>query len=80
LVGIIDESDLLARVQDGGGSFRDPVQLAMTDRVETLQVDESLAAVRRVLDEGKVAIIMAGEEFVGLITRIDLLNFLRRKV
>jgi cystathionine beta-synthase len=80
LVGIIDESDLLVRVQDGGGSFQDPVGLAMTNRVETLQADESIAAVRKILDEGKVAIVMADREFVGLITRIDLLNFLRRKV
>ncbi|MBV9492551.1 MAG: pyridoxal-phosphate dependent enzyme [Verrucomicrobia bacterium] len=80
LAGIIDESDLLSRVQDGGGSFRDPVQFAMTNRVETLAPSASLAAVRRILDEGKVAIVTHGEEFIGLITRIDLLNFLRRKV
>jgi cystathionine beta-synthase len=80
LVGIIDESDLLVRVQDGGGSFQDPVGLAMTNRVETLQADEPITAVRKILDAGKVAIVMAGREFVGLITRIDLLNFLRRKV
>ena len=27
-----------------------------------------------------VAIVMDGEKFLGLITRIDLLNFLRRRV
>ncbi|MBV8899090.1 MAG: pyridoxal-phosphate dependent enzyme [Verrucomicrobia bacterium] len=80
LVGIIDESDLLVRVQDGRGSFQDPVGVAMTNRVETLQAAEPIRAVREILDEGKVAIVMVGREFVGLITRIDLLNFLRRKV
>ena len=36
------------------------------------RVEESLA--------GKVAIVMDGERFLGLITRIDLLNYLRRRV
>ena len=80
LVGLLDESDLLVRVQDGGGSFREPVRAAMTDRLETLQPAESLDAVRKILDSGKVAIVMNGMEFTGLITRIDLLNYLRRKV
>ena len=80
LVGLLDESDLLVRVQDGGGSFREPVRAAMTDRLETLQPSESLDAVRKILDSGKVTIVMNGAEFVGLITRVDLLNYLRRKV
>jgi cystathionine beta-synthase len=80
LVGLLDESDLLVRVQDGGGSFREPVRAAMTDRLETLQPSESLDAVRKILDSGKVTIVMDGAEFVGLITRVDLLNYLRRKV
>jgi cystathionine beta-synthase len=80
LVGLLDESDLLVRVQDGAGSFREPVRAAMTDRLETLQPFESLDAVRKILDSGKVTIVMNGAELVGLITRIDLLNYLRRKV
>jgi cystathionine beta-synthase len=80
LVGILDESDVLVRVQDGAGSFGEPVRAAMTDRLQTLQAFESLDAVRKILDSGKVTIVMNGTEFVGLITRIDLLNYLRRKV
>src|SRR6201995_1142984 len=80
LVGLLDESDLLVRVQDGVGSFREPVSSAMTDRLETLQPSASLDAVRKILDSGKVTIVMDGAEFIGLITRVDLLNYLRRKV
>ena len=80
LVGILDESDVLVRVQDGGGSFGEPVRAAMTDRLETLQPSDSLDAVRKILDSGKVTMVMDGTEFVGLITRIDLLNYLRRKI
>jgi cystathionine beta-synthase len=80
LVGLLDESDVLVRVQDGVGSFREPVRTAMTDRLETLQPSATIDAVRNVLDSGKVTIVMDGTEFVGLITRVDLLNYLRRKV
>ncbi len=80
LVGLLDESDVLVRVQDGVGSFREPVRTAMTDRLETLQPSASLEAVRKILDSGKVTIVMEGTELVGLITRVDLLNYLRRKV
>ena len=80
LVGLLDESDLLVRVQDGVGSFREPVSSAMTDRLETLQPSASLNVVRKILDSGKVAIVMDGVQLVGLITRVDLLNHLRRKI
>jgi cystathionine beta-synthase len=80
LVGILDESDLLLRVQDGGGSFADPVMSAMTDRLETFQPSASFHDLRSILDRGEVAIILDGDQFVGLITRIDMLNYLRRKV
>src|ERR1700722_5852837 len=80
LVGLLDESDVLVRVQDGVGSFREPVRSAMTDRLETLQPSATIEDVRNVLDSGKVTIVMEGTELVGLITRVDLLNYLRRKV
>jgi cystathionine beta-synthase len=31
----------------------------------------------RIFDRGLVAIVLEGDEFLGLITRIDLLNWLR---
>ncbi|MBV8377369.1 MAG: CBS domain-containing protein, partial [Verrucomicrobia bacterium] len=80
LVGLLDESDLLVRVQDGVGSFREAVRAAMTDRLETLQPWASLDDVRKILDSGKVAIVLNGTDLVGLITRVDLLNYLRRRL
>ena|SRR5215469_10765248 len=75
LLGVLDESDVLVRVQDGGGSLGEPVRTAMTDRLQTLQAFDSLDAVRKILDSSKVTIVMNGMEFVGLTTRIDLLNY-----
>jgi cystathionine beta-synthase len=34
---------------------------------------------REIFERGMVAIVVDGDEFLGLITRIDLLNWLRRQ-
>ncbi|MDH6232563.1 cystathionine beta-synthase [Mesorhizobium soli] len=82
LVGIIDESDILAKV-DGPyegrwDRFNAPVSSAMTSQLHTLQANQTLDALLPVFDRNEVAIIFDGDEFVGLITRIDLINHLRR--
>jgi cystathionine beta-synthase len=33
-----------------------------------------------VFDRGRVAIVMNGDKFLGLITRSDLISYLRRKM
>jgi len=43
-------------------------------------VRSPIEALLPVFDRGHVAIISEGERFLGLITRIDLLNYLRRRV
>jgi cystathionine beta-synthase len=48
--------------------------------LEVLDVSAPIAALMPVFDAGKVAIVMDGARFLGLITRIDLLNYLRRRV
>jgi cystathionine beta-synthase len=80
LVGVIDESDVLARVQDHVDRFQDRVDAAMTDAPEVLAPGASLAEVEAVLDRGLVAIVADASGFHGLITRVDVLNHLRRSV
>ncbi len=82
LVGIVDESDILAAIEgsyDGRWDrFNAPVETAMSKELHTLQADRTLDALLPVFDRNEVAIIFSGEEFVGLVTRIDLINHLRR--
>ncbi|MEJ6785425.1 pyridoxal-phosphate dependent enzyme [Aminobacter sp. Piv2-1] len=82
LVGIIDESDILAKVEgpyDGRWDrFNAPVATAMTKELHTLQASQTLDALLPIFDRNEVAIIFDGEEFIGLITRVDLINHLRR--
>ena len=80
IVGIIDESDVLLHVYGDEARFRDPVSTAMVSKLDKVGVTSPIEALLPVFDRGHVAIVMDGERFVGLITRIDLLNFLRRRV
>jgi cystathionine beta-synthase len=80
LVGIIDESDVLLHVYGDEARFRDPVATAMVGKLEKLDVRSPIEALLPVFDRGQVAIVTDGEQFLGLITRIDLLNYLRRRV
>ena len=52
----------------------------MTDKLETLAPSASIADVFAVFDRGRVAIVMDGPKFLGLITRTDLLSYLRLRM
>jgi cystathionine beta-synthase len=78
VVGIIDESDILVKVHRDASHFNDPVSQAMTDQLETLQPDVKIDDLLGVFDRGRVAIVMDADKFLGLITRSDLLSYLRR--
>jgi cystathionine beta-synthase len=80
LVGIIDESDLLLNVHRDSSKFRAAVRTSMTTMPETIDSKASLDELEAVLDRGLVAIVTTGSRFEGLITRVDLLNHLRRKL
>ena len=80
VVGILDESDVLLHVYKQPERFRDKVATAMTQRLETLSPKASFNDLLTVLNHDHVAIILDGERFFGLITRYDLLTFLRRSL
>jgi cystathionine beta-synthase len=80
LVGILDESDVLLHVYGDEARFRDPVSTAMVSKLDSMDVKSPIEALLPVFDRGQVAIVVDGGRFLGLITRIDLLNYLRRRV
>jgi cystathionine beta-synthase len=80
IVGLLDESDILARVRANPANFSAPSEQAMARHLEILPPQASVGALQNVLDRGLVAIVAEDEVFYGLITRFDLLNHLRREV
>ncbi len=80
VVGILDESDVLLHVHKQPERFRDHVSTAMTQRLETLDPGADFGALLAVLNHDYVAIIVHDGRFFGLITRYDLLTYLRRSL
>jgi cystathionine beta-synthase len=79
VVGIIDESDILLSIYGDEAQFKSPVRGAMTSKLDTVQVSDSINRLMPIFDRGHIAIVEDGEKFLGLITRYDLLNYLRRR-
>jgi len=78
--GIIDESDILLALEGlDSNKFDDRVSQHMTADLEVLSPKDSLASVVSILKKGYTAIIMDQEQFYGIVTKIDLLNYLKRK-
>jgi cystathionine beta-synthase len=79
IAGIVTEEDILLEVYGNPEHFAEPVSEAMESSLVTLSPDEPVEKLREIFDRGMVAIVVDRGEFLGLITRMDLLNWLRRR-
>ena len=79
IVGILDESDLLLAVYGDQRRFREPVHAAMVTDLKFVKVKDDIDALLPIFAQDYVAIVLDGEAFMGLITRVDLLHYLRRR-
>ncbi len=80
LAGLVDESDVLAALmsaQDRARGFAQPVSDVMTTRLETISADAPITDLVPFFKQDYVAIVMDGDRFLGLVTRIDLINHFR---
>jgi cystathionine beta-synthase len=80
IVGIVDEEDILLKVFEDPSHFNEPVTAAMQNHLVTVSADAPLSQLMEIFKHGMVVIVMQGKEFLGLVTRIDLLNWLRRRL
>ena len=80
IVGLVDEEDILLKVFDVEDHFQEPVSRAMSSELKTVSPNAAVASLLPIFDRGMVAIVEEGDQFLGIITRIDLLNYLRRRM
>ncbi len=78
--GLLDEEDLLFAIVRNRDKFKDPVKSAMTYRVETVEAKQDMQSLLPIFAKGHVAVVLNDGKFEGLITRTDLLNYLRLQV
>lgn len=80
IVGLIDESDLLIVLNREKESAKKLVREFMTHRLETVPVETPLESLFPIFDKGLVVIVEDAGRFLGLITRMDLINHLRLRL
>jgi len=80
VVGIVDESDILLAVFKKQDRFQEKVSSVMSRQLETVEAAQPLESLLPLFQQDLVPMIVKDNVFCGLITRIDLLNFLRRTV
>jgi cystathionine beta-synthase len=80
IVGIVDESDVLLAVVRDAERFAAPVSTVMSTRLDTVSPDAPIERLLDIFEREHVPIVVINGAFVGLITRIDILNYLRRKL
>ncbi|MBI4125265.1 MAG: cystathionine beta-synthase [Deltaproteobacteria bacterium] len=76
IVGLITESDVLAPMAKGEVEAKDSVSIIMRTDLHLLQAGTPVDALFKVFDANEIAIVLEGEKFLGLITKIDLIKYL----
>ena len=80
LLGVITEDDILRFAFGRPERFNEPVRSAMTATFLRVDKNTSVNNLVAMLEVRSSAAVMDGDKFLGLITRSDVLNYLRRQV
>jgi cystathionine beta-synthase len=80
VVGILDESDILTAVHEDVSNYRRPIREYMTQNLVIVRAFMPLKELAVILNKGLVGLLYDETGFYGLITRVDLLNHLRREL
>lgn len=79
LVGLINEADLLKHMVTGSHRVVEPIGDIVERNVETVARTTSLASVSESFSNGRsMAVVLDGNRIAGVITKIDLIDYLAR--
>jgi len=80
LVGVLTEEDIIRFVYGNPGRMASPVGDAMQTQVPSVDRNMSVDRLVERLATEPFTAVMDGDRFLGLITRADVLNYLRRQI
>lgn len=79
IVGLIDESDVLLAVVGNSAGFEIKAGAIMNQKMVTVNVGQELSELIPLFQRGRVVAVLDGGQFLGLVTPIDFLNYLRKR-
>ena len=78
LRGIVGEVDLLRALVSGGKTLDSPIAELVEGDYATVTPDTKIELLQGVLADAKVAIVADRDALVGIVTKIDLIEFLAK--
>ena len=78
-IGMVHEIDLLGAIVDGTHSRTDKVQGLVKPLQGVIDPDANIEQLRTILSADNVAVVVTGGKCVGIITKIDLIDYLSRR-
>jgi len=80
LIGVLTEEDIMRFAFGHLDRLSAPVRQAMQTAFISVPKDLAVTSLVSILQVAPYAVVLDGEQFLGLITRADVLNYLRREV
>jgi cystathionine beta-synthase len=77
--GIVGEVDVLRALVSGGKTLDSSIVEVVEDDYATVTPNTKIELLQGVLADAKVAIVEDGDQVVGIVTKIDLIDFLARR-
>ena len=76
MIGLVAESDILSPLSKGEVASSDSVSLIMKTDLHTLDASDPIDSLFKVFEADEIAIVKDGDDFLGLITKIDFIKYL----
>jgi cystathionine beta-synthase len=79
LRGMVHEVDLLRHLVQGGGTLSSPIGDLVEGDYATVTPSTKVELLKSVLSDAKIAIVTDHEQVIGIISKIDLIDFLAQR-
>lgn len=79
IIGLIDETDVLITVMGNPGGFAAKAGQVMSDKLVTADGGAPITDLLSIFERGRIASVIENGKFLGLVTPIDFLNYLRKR-
>ncbi len=80
VVGVVEENDILSNCLNKKNGFSDSIADVMSKDINQIDSKSSIDELSSILDEENFAIVMENNTFIGLLTKVDLLAYLKKNI